>query len=147
MKFPKTLVALKEAALEETDGHASDSAYWAVGDALIEECGVDPVWDVDIIKGEFKGGLKLREAARWLAENGMEGHLPWSGSFAYDLLEFRETSERFPPETRRMNVPYCAHCECDDLEELARLSDSLGPGEVLSVIEEEIEARIKYGPC
>ena len=108
-EFPKTPAALKEAALEGTEGHASDSAYWAVGDALIEECGVDPVWDVDIVQGEFKGGLKLREAARWLAENGMEGHLPWSGSFAYDLLQDRETSERFPPETRRMNVTYCAH--------------------------------------
>ena len=33
-EFPKTPAALKEAALEGTEGHASDSAYWAVGDAL-----------------------------------------------------------------------------------------------------------------
>jgi hypothetical protein len=39
-KFPKTLAALQEVDLEETTDHAANcSAYWAVGDALLEECG------------------------------------------------------------------------------------------------------------
>ena len=63
-EFPETLAALKEVELEQTGGQcASDAAYWAVGDALVEECGVDPVWDVDIIKCTFKGGSKIRAAA------------------------------------------------------------------------------------
>ena len=45
-KFPRTLAALKEVELEQQmDCAASCSAYWAVGDALLEECGVDSTWD------------------------------------------------------------------------------------------------------
>jgi hypothetical protein len=104
--FPKTLAALKELCREETAEHtASDSAQWAVGDALLEECGVDPVWDEDGIT--FKGGLKLREAEDWLVEHGME---TFDASL---LLEFRETARAFPPAAaRRMNVTFMA-CQVD----------------------------------
>jgi hypothetical protein len=77
---------------------ASDSAYWAVGEALIEECGTDPVWDYDEGKIEFKGGLKLYEAADWLDEHGVENYGPW------DLCEFRSMAESFPPNTRSMHT-------------------------------------------
>jgi hypothetical protein len=66
------------------------AAYWALGDALIEECGVDPVWDADILECTIKGGTKLRDAAEWLEDHGCN-YSPW------ELYEFREMSERFAP--------------------------------------------------
>lgn len=103
-KFPKTLAALQEVDLEETTDHAAScSAYWAVGDALLEECGLDPTWDEEWGERRFKGGTKLQEAGDWLAKNGM-----WRWS-VMDLLDFRETARRFPPKTRQMNVTWCFH--------------------------------------
>ncbi len=94
-EFPATLAALKEVAQEETgDCCASDSAYWAVGDALIEECGTDPTWDEDTIKCTFKGGLKLREAVDWLDDNGVE-------TWDWELYWYRAMAERFPPVAAR----------------------------------------------
>jgi hypothetical protein len=58
-KFPLTFAALEELELESSGGQCpSCSACWAVGDALLEECGDDPVWDWEMAES-FKGGLKL----------------------------------------------------------------------------------------
>jgi hypothetical protein len=88
--------ALREVKCEEsldnaddTLNHAaSDSAYWAVGDALIEECGVDPVWDLDdeYWPYDFKGGSALHAASDWLADHGML-------EAPCELLQYRMISE------------------------------------------------------
>jgi hypothetical protein len=148
--FPKTLAALREAEREQGPGcNCSDANSWAIGDALIEECGVDPVWDVDeeFCPCEFKGGLKIREAADWLEERGMSNLASFSSDFPCELLAYRQVSERFPPETRRMNITYVAHIECGSPEEAALRSRQLAPGEVLCTVSEDAEAWGRYGPC
>jgi hypothetical protein len=144
-KFPKTLAAFKVAILEESPGCcASDSANWAIGDALIEECGSDPVWDVDWQKSEFKGGLKIREAFDYLEEH--LGDALWCG--VWELLTYyREVAETYPPSTRKMNITYQAHRTADGPEDVARASKELPPGETLCLTSEDAEAHDKYGPC
>ena len=141
-KFPLTLAALEELELESSGGQCpSCSACWAVGDALLKECGDDPVWDVEW-EESFKGGLKLRRAADWLFDHGMTGHS------ALDLLNYRETARHFPPQTRLMNVTWVAHMESMTIDEvpevLARAAASLDG--ILSVTELDFDAFKKYGP-
>jgi hypothetical protein len=154
-KFPKTLAAIREYDLEvglerQPDGRvvetecASDSIQWAIGDALLEECGEgDPVWDEDLLLGTFKGGSKLYEAEHYLIENGVTTHS------AGGLMLFREMSRIFSPATRRMNVTYCTHLESsDDPDSVARISAELGHGEVLCTIPDlDGDAHDRYGPC
>ena len=150
-KFPKTLAALKEVKREESlnnadetlDHGASDSAYWAVGDALIEECGVDPVWDLDdeYWPYDFKGGSQLHAASEWLMDHGIDDMA------ACYLLQYRMISELYPPETRSMNVTYCCHIECGGPEEVARMAAMLEPGQVLGTLHEDHNAHALYGPC
>jgi hypothetical protein len=138
------LLALKEVECEESPGCcASDTAYWAAADAVLEECppAGDPVWDVDdeLMPIETSGGLRLRDAEQWLIENG------FMGCSAGELLGYRTMAERFPPETRSMNATYSFHMSCDGPEELTRMVALLGPGEVLTVLEADSEAHAKYG--
>lgn len=145
-EFPQTLAAIKEVKREETGGQcASDSAYWAVGDALIEECGSDPVWDVEsdgeFCGGEFKGGLKLREAVDWLGDHGVE-----TGD--WELYSYREMAERFPPGVRSMRVTYMGHIQCGSVEEIRAFEANSEPHQVLGVIEDlDLAAHDKYGPA
>jgi hypothetical protein len=145
--FPRTLAALKEFMREEEDDSriASDSAHWAVGDALIEECGVDPTWEVDDdveCGGSFKGGLKLRAANDWLESHGL---------YLFDapgrLLFLRMMSELYPPETRLMNATWRMHACCDGPEGIAKAVKGMEPGDVLGLMSDDHEAHEFYGPC
>jgi hypothetical protein len=143
-EFFQTLAALKRVEQEAPPGGcASDSAQWAVGDALIEECGVDPVWDADsdgpFAGGTFKGGSKLHEAVDWLEEHGIVID-DWI------LYSYREMSERFPPGARSMRVTYCAHIMCGTIEEV-REFEAQCPEGWLSVTDDDADAYVKYGPA
>jgi hypothetical protein len=150
-KYPKTLAAAREIIREETDGHpASDSANWALGDALIEECGCDPIWDRDeppYLTSEFKGGLKLREATDYLIEHGID---EFTVANHWILLMHRDASELFPPDRRHMNATWTAHWAehkgPDDMDEFMK-KFPLPPGEVLVFGPEDSEAYHKYGPA
>jgi hypothetical protein len=148
--FPRTLKAIREVMREETDDHsASDSAEWELGDALIEECGVDPIWDRDeppyttamCDENGFKGGLKLREVADWLEEQGIDEHncTPWY------LLLHRDMSECFPPERRSMRATFEAHMMYDNPDELDRAMANLPPDTVEVFGSEDSEAHALYG--
>jgi hypothetical protein len=124
----------------------SCAAQWAVGDALLEECDLDPVWDMDYDKQTFKGGTRLRAAGDFLFEHGLK-YSDW------ELLEFRETSRIFPLDARRHNITYTLHFVATALPtdeaaraDVAKDSAMLKPGEVLGLMTEDCEALIKYGP-
>jgi hypothetical protein len=147
--FPKTLKALREVMREETDDHsASDSAQWALGDAILEETECDPIWDRDdppYCTSKFKGGLKLREAVDWLVDE--QGIDESKQSLEVLLLLHRDVSESFPPERRSMRATYAFHIVCGDPEELDRALKTLPPGLIYTFMSEDSEAHAIYGPA
>lgn len=88
-KYPLTLAAVK----------AADGGQWAIGDALIKECGPPNDIGRGIHDGSFK---KLEEAARYLLGEGYEYSVE-------SLRMFRYTAHFFPVAKRHMNLAWGVH--------------------------------------
>jgi hypothetical protein len=105
-----TFEAARNAALRREAG------LWAIGDALLEECGPT-------------GITKHREAQAELEENG----------FTYELRSlrrYRDTSLAFPPERRRADLGHAFHAAAGDpalLDEIVDGWAAYKPGERLTV--------------
>jgi hypothetical protein len=85
--FPLTLAAIKKA----------DQNQWAIGDALLAECG--PPSQNGVNDGSF---VHLIEVAGYLLVEGYE----YSTT---TLSAYRVTAQSFRPSARRANIPWAAH--------------------------------------
>jgi flagellar biosynthesis GTPase FlhF len=85
--FPLTLAAIKTA----------DRNQWAIGDALLAECG--PPSKDGVRDGSY---TKLKEAAEYLLGNGYE-------YAANTLAQFRDIADAFSPSNRRAAVAWGVH--------------------------------------
>jgi hypothetical protein len=108
--FPKTLAAAK----------AGESSLWAIGDALIAECG--PPGEVGAHNGSNE---KIAEAAVFLAEQGIEYS-------EHTLRQLRQVAFAFPHDARASRVSWHAHLEAGTPKTLNAAIKSLPKGQKLT---------------
>lgn len=98
---------------------------WALGDALIEECG--PPGKRGISDGSYE---RLAKAVEYLCANGVEHN----DRTLRTLREYREVSYLYPNGTRVPSVSFSVHRVLDGPDWMTRILADLPAGEKLTVI-------------
>lgn len=104
-KFPKVLAAARQIEIDQ----------WALGDALIDECG-EPTEAARRRSAGGSGGdgsyAKLEECSKFLGEQGLPNY-----SVRY-LAELRQTATDFRGRDRKTNLSWSAHVAAKEPETL-----------------------------